>query len=257
MTTGQTITTVERAADVLACFADSTNRTLGVTEIARQLDLSKAVVHRILASLRKKGFVEFEPETRRYSLGPAALTLGLSYLRQVDVPELGRPLLRGLSNATGETATISLRTGNARVYVDQVTPPSEVKMTVVLGRPYPLHAGSSSKAILAFLPDEVIDEYLSAELEALTDRTLVDPQRLRRELDEIRSKGYARSCGERQPGAASIAAPFFDHRGTPVGSMSVCGPADRFGPRAEDAAELLLEATRQLSRRLGHHENGS
>lgn len=157
---GQTITAVERTAQVLKACSEASTQTLGVTEIAQQLDISKAVIHRILNSLRVQGFIDIEPASRRYMLGPASLAVGLAFLRNVDVRDLARPVLRELSDETGETATLSIRSGWQRVYIDQVTPSREVKMTVDLGRPFPLHAGSSSKALLAHLAVEEIDTYV-------------------------------------------------------------------------------------------------
>ena len=245
----QTIAAVERAADVLAAFTD--HASLGVTELATRLALSKAVVHRTLASLRTRGFVDLEESTRRYTLGPAALALGLSYLQRIDVRDPARAVLRGLSDATGETATLSVRRGHVRMYIEQVTPAREVHMTVRLGLPYPLHAGASSKCFLAFLSDDARAEYLAGHLASLTPRTVTDPAPLGRQLDAIRRRGYAVSFGERQEGAGSVAAPILDHEQLPVAVVSVCGPADRFRREVERIAPLLLEATAGLSRRFG------
>lgn len=247
----QTIATVERAADVLNAFTQADGETLGVTELADALGLSKAVVHRILSSLRIKGFVEVDETTRRYALGPAALALGLTYLQGIDVRDRARPILRELSERTNETATLSVRRGDSRIYVDQVTPAREVRMTVRLGHPYPLHAGGSSKTFLAHLPDPEIEEYLAGDLEKLTPITIVDRQKLRAEIQRIRQRGYAISFGERQDGAGSVAAPVFDHEGGPVAVISVCGPVERFRNEAEDIAPLLLDATARLSGQLG------
>ncbi|HVB46704.1 MAG TPA: IclR family transcriptional regulator [Streptosporangiaceae bacterium] len=251
----QSVATVERAADVLLHFAASGRRTLGVTEIADDLDLSKAAVHRILAALRSRGLIEIDEQTRRYSLGPMSARLGLAYLDQLDVRRLARPELVALSRDTYETATLSVRTRDARMYVDQVTPDREVIMSVSLGASYPLHAGGSSKAFLAFLPDEEIDAYLARDLEALTGATVVDRAALRREIDEIRAHGYAQSFGERQVGAASVAAPVFDHRGAPAAVISVCGLSERFAVESESCARRLLETTGKLSRLLGYQES--
>jgi DNA-binding IclR family transcriptional regulator len=247
-----TVTAVERATQVLTLFAQSDQDTLGVTEIAEMLDLSKAVVHRILTTLRESRFVDVDPDSRRYSLGPASLALGLSYLERLDVRKLARPEMRRLSEETGETATLSIPTDGHRIYIEQVTPRREVKMTVQLGRPFPLHAGSSSKALLAFMDEADQERYIeSSDLQALTKSTITDPDRLRVELAKIRRKGFAKSLGERQPGAASVAAPILDHEGRPVASMSICGPVERFAPRADEAAALLLDSVRKLSEQLG------
>lgn len=251
---GQTITSIERASDVLTLFADTRGPTLGVTEIANALGLSKAVVYRILTSFRAKGFIEIDPQTRRYSLGPRALHIGLAYLRGTDVPALARPEMEALSRATDETATLSLRTGWTRVYVDQVTPDRDVKMVIQVGLQVPLHAGASSKAFLAFLDDDEIDDYLKQPLAALTEATVTSVRALKKELLEIRDRGYAASVGERLDGAASVAAPILDHASRPVAVISVCGPAERFRGSTEKTAVLLTEATARLSARLGHRE---
>ncbi len=247
----QTVGAVERAADVLNAFTDLDGANAGVTELSERLGLSKAVVHRILASLRARGFIDLDEKTRRYSLGPASLALGLTYLQQIDVRDEARSVLRELSEQTNETATLSIRRGDVRMYVDQMTPAREVTMTVQLGHPYPLHAGGSSKAFLAHLPAVHIDEYLSGPLEALGENTITDPVLLRRNLGEIRQLGYAASFGERQEGAASIAAPVFDHENETVAVISVCGPVERFRDEVDEIAPILLEATQELSRKLG------
>lgn len=236
---------------MLATFVDADGASLGVTEIAQKLSLSKAVVHRILASLRGRGLVEIDEDTRRYSLGPAALALGLTYLKTIEVRELARPYLRSLSAESGETATLSVRRGGIRMYVEQVTPEREVKMTVQLGHPYPLHAGSSSKAFLAYMPEDEVEEVLEGPLDPLTDMTITDPKPLRADLDTIRERGYAVSLGERQEGAGSLAAPVFDHEGVPVAVISVCGPIERFREEIDELAPMLLRATSELSRQLG------
>lgn len=250
---GQTITAVERTAQILKAFALTSNRTLGVTEIAQELGISKAVIHRILNSLRVQGFIDIDTASRRYMLGPTALAVGLAFLRNVDVRDLARPVLRDLSEQTQETATLSIRSGWQRIYIDQVTPAREVKMTVDLGRPFPLHAGSSSKALLAYLPKHEIDAYiLDVELEALTDLTITDPSLLRAELAKIRELGFAASSGERQSGAASVAVPILDHDGRPIASMSLSGPKERFQAEAAAAASLVVAAGKSLSQRMGY-----
>jgi IclR family acetate operon transcriptional repressor len=252
-TTQKTIGAVERATNVLRLFVETQQPTLGVTEIAHELGLSKAVVHRVLTSLRNADLVEIEMTSRRYQLGPQALALGLAYLSRQDLRDRSRPYLEELSRLTAETATLSIRRADVRVYLDQVTPPREVKMTVAIGESYPLHAGSSSKAFLAFLPIDEQEVYIrDHSLDRLTDLTITDPQALRDELATIRTRGYARSLGERQPGSASVAAPVFNHLGEAVGVISVCGPSERFKPNMDQAAELLIEKTRELSGKLGY-----
>ena len=244
-----TVTAVVRTADVLTFLAQAPPRPVGVTEIANGLGLSKAVVFRILASLQDRGYVEFDEQSRRYLLGPKCLALGMAYLERTDTRRSVHDALVTLSARSEETATMSLRTGWERMYVDQILPPDDIKMVVPIGRLFPLHAGASSKAFLAFLPEAERERFFAAHarLPALTERTVIDADTLRAELQEIRAAGYATSLGERQQGAASVAAPILDRSGTPAAVISVCGPIERFEARREDAARMLLEETTALS----------
>ncbi|WP_040816547.1 IclR family transcriptional regulator [Nocardia concava] len=249
----RSIAAVERAMDVLLLFGRSGRPDLGVTEIANELGITKAAVHRILTALRSRDLITLEPTTRRYALGHAAMALGRAYLARTDLRVMAGPELRRLATLTGETATLSIRRGDTRMYVDQVVPDQELRMEVALGQPYPLHAGSSSKAILAYLRKEEIDEYLRRhELTAFTAATITSQRKLRTELNAVRTRGYAVSLGERQIGAASIAAPVLDHDGGVVAAISVCGPLSRFEPHIDDYVPMLLKASGALSTQLGY-----
>ncbi|MGH9072044.1 MAG: IclR family transcriptional regulator, partial [Acidimicrobiales bacterium] len=211
-----TAATVERAADILLLFANSPATQLGVTEIANSVGMSKSAVHRILLAFRGKNLLEFDPVSRKYALGPACLGLGPKYLGTLDIRQVAADELTSLSGETNETATLSVRIGDRRVYIDQVTPNREVLMSVQLGLAHPLHAGSSSKALLAFLPPDEIDRYLAGKLEQVTERTVTDVTKLREELALIRGRGWAQSLGERQPGSGSVAAPVLDRHRFPL-----------------------------------------
>jgi DNA-binding IclR family transcriptional regulator len=138
------------------------------------------------------------------------------------------------------------------VYIDQVTPNREVLMSVQIGAQHPLHAGASSKAFLAFLPEDEIDEYLGKPLPKVTPATITDRRKLRRELVQIRERGWAQSFDERQVGAGSVAAPVLDYRDYPLAVVSVCGPADRMVKEVDMCAQHLIAATNRMSLRMGH-----
>ena len=249
----QRVATIERALSVLDLIATSEQEDYGVTEIARELNLSKAVIHRVLTTLVAWEYLQVDAQTRRYRLGPKALVLGSAYLKQIDLRRLILPRLQELSDRTGETATFSLRNGFSRMYVDQITPNREITMSVAIGKSYPLHAGSSSKSFLAFLPQEEQDAYLKErELTRLTETTLSDVEALRADLVLVRERGYAISLEERQAGAASVAAPILDRHGNPIAAISICGPVERFREQLDTVSPLLLSVCRELSRQFGH-----
>lgn len=235
-----------RVADVLLLFAGGPQY-LGVSAISRELGISKAVVHRILQSLVSREMLEADPGG--YRLGPAAVALGVSALRRFNVRNAAAPVLRRLRDETGETTTLSGLVADERVYLDQFESPHEVKMTVEVGRRFPLHAGSSGKVILAFLPEERREALLARPLAALTPGTVTDVAALRAQLAETAREGVGVSVGERQADAGSVAAPLFGPDGEVHGSISVCGPRHRFTPEAvERYRALVRDAAEEITR---------
>lgn len=241
----------ERVADVLLAFSRGEG-SIGVSKLARELFLSKAVVHRILQSLVSRNLVSFNSATREYSLGPSATVLAARALRQLDLRIVARDALAKLRDDTRETTTLSLLVADKRTYVDQYESMQEIKMTVELGRLYPLHAGASSRSILAFLPDSIVEKIIEDGLSPLTEATICDPHDLRQHLEGIRMNGYAISRGERQSGAGSVAAPVFGGDGRVLGAISTCGPLNRFD---EDAISryipLVASAAARISSEFG------
>ena len=236
----------DRVADVLLLFAQASHP-LGVTQIARSLGLSKAVVHRILQSLTSRSLLQASPGST-YVLGPAASTLAAKAWSQLDIRSRATPVLRKLRDETRETTTLSVLVGHERIYLEQFESPQEVKMIVELGPRLPLHSGASSRAILAFLPEAFVDEAVR-QLQGL--RPDLDVEAYLGGLDDIRLRGYATSRDERGTGAASIAAPFFDAGGNVTGSISSSGPVSRYGEEGhEDHVRLVIAAAQALTNAL-------
>jgi DNA-binding IclR family transcriptional regulator len=244
-----------RVADVLLAVAASPEP-IGVSAVGRQLGLSKAVVHRILRSLVSRALVTSDSARGTYRLGPAGAAIGARALAALDIRRIAMPVLRALQADTQETTTLSVLIGDQRTYLDQVVSHHEIRMMVELGTFWPLHAGSSGKAILAFAPPDVQERSLAGPLARFTRSTVTDVEDLRRELERVRRRGVAVSRGERQPGAASVAAAIFGIDETAIGSISVCGPADRFdaeaaelvAPRVSSAAARITDGLALLGR---------
>lgn len=246
---------IGRALRIINAVVEASSTGIGVSALARDLSLPKAVTHRILKSLTAEGFLAFDEQTKLYSLGVGALKIGLAAVRLLDIPAAAKPFLQRLVDETGETATLSIRDGWTRMYLDQVLSPKEVRMSVSVGHSYPLHAGSSSKAILAALPDSEIDEYLrSGKLERLTPATIVDRTKLREEIAAVRRLGYATSRGERQSDAGSVACAVFRADGQVFGALSVCGPAFRFDAATQRRiGTIVRDIGNELSSTVGYH----
>jgi len=250
-----TVGAVDRAVDVLLLFGRSLQPSLGVTEIATELGMPKSGVHRVLTTLRRRRLVTYDPETRKYALGQAAIALSQSYITRLDVQAMATGVLRDLMARTGETATLAVRRHGSVIYRAQAVPEHELRLEVRLTKPSPIHAGASGKAFLAFLPPEETEDYLGragGTLEAVTPRTITDPDALRSDLALARARGWATSTGERLVGVSALAAPVFDYEGYAVAVLAVAGPSARLSADDADAAKALRDATAQLSAEMGH-----
>jgi IclR family transcriptional regulator, acetate operon repressor len=240
-----------RSADVLMLFL-GTASVLGVSEIARQLDLSKATVYRILRSLVVRDFLTFDHKLRKYRLGPAFVALGARAFRDLDVRLIAHPYLIGLQKVTGETTAVSILVGASRVYLDQIPSSQPLKMTIEVGQLNPLYAGASSKAILAFAPPTLRQTILSGRFEKIAPQTKVDPDMLAADLQQVMETGVAISFEEHQPGVAAVAAPLIGIDGYALGSICILGPLHRY--QVETVAQqkpLVKQAAREISLQLG------
>jgi DNA-binding IclR family transcriptional regulator len=252
--------TVGRVTAVLDAFLEA-NTDLGVTELAGQLGLAKSVVHRLVTALADAEYLAHNGTTRRYSLGPKAVRLGLVAVGQTNIRERALPLLRALADETGETATLSLLVGDHRVYAEQIESAHPVRQSVRIGAPAALYLGASGKAILAFLapPRRAAILRGAASHDVTTpDGRRLDLQALGRELEQIRRRGYATSVSERVQGATSAAAPVFDHHGEVVASVSVAGVTVRYdAAELNRYGELARTCARDLSADLGWSRGGA
>lgn len=253
-------TSLDRALRVINEVVESGDPDIGISELSRATGLSKAVVHRIIRTLVARDFIAYNEETQRYSLGAGALILGLAALNRLDVPRIATAHLDWLVAETRETATLSAFVNDHRVYIDQVLSPQVIRMSVHVGSPVSLFSGGSSHAILAALPDPVIDGFIAKAHESqeeirFVDGSAFDEQVLRTEIAAIRDRGYAISRGERQVGAASVATAIRLGDGTVFGSMSVCGPLVRFGnEEIERYGKLVSERAAMVSAQLGYKQ---
>ncbi|MFT4028868.1 MAG: IclR family transcriptional regulator [Protaetiibacter sp.] len=224
-----------RVADVLIALGAASPAPVGVSQLARELRISKAVVHRILQSLASRELVSLDATTGGYRLGPGAAGLGARALADLDLRTVALPVLRELQTASAETVTVSALANSSRIYLDQIVSMNRIRMEVELGRPYALHIGASGKAILAFASEDL----QHAVIGALPEDAARD---LETQLKAARETGVVVSYGERLDGAASIASPVIGPLGAVVGSLSVCGPITRFDDETLQRLRPLVRA---------------
>ena len=233
----RTIQSVDRAAALLKAVAASRDP-LSVVELAAQCGLNRSTAWRLLATLDSQGLVERDPVTQRYSVGYAIFQIAAAGDHDAFVRR-AHPVLQGLAIKTGETANLAVAKRFNLVYVDQVEAP-QIMSPNWLGRVVALHATSSGKAFLAWLPKEERDVLVPSKLERFTDTTLTDRRQLEEELEAVRRDGYSVCVGELEETLYGASAAVLNERERPVAIVSVWGPQHRLP--AERLPEIGLKA---------------
>lgn len=246
---------VARAVRSLELIAEAGE--LGVTELGRQLDVHKATASRLVATLAEGGLVERDPVTEKYRLGFGLIRLAGVAMSGLDLVRTARPLLEELAERTRETVNLGVLSGDAVVYVDQVSGSNAIVSVNWVGRRSALHCSSNGKVLLAYLPEDERSRALAQPLDRATPKTIVDPKALASQLREVRVRGYAQTLEELEVGLNAVAAPVRRGDGEVVAALSVSGPAFRMRPvDLPRIARLTMEASNAASRRLGYVDRG-
>jgi DNA-binding IclR family transcriptional regulator len=245
---------LDKAVRILECFTLE-HPEMGVREVARLVELSSSATGRIMLAMKELGILSQNPSTRAYSVGPRVLTWAGIYLATSDIRNISLPYMEELHRSTQETISLYLLDGDERVCIERLESTQNVRFVAPrVGRHLPLHAGSAGKVMLAFLPAKRCDEILASEhLKRLTQKTIVEPEELKRELDAIRSSGYALSHGEWILDASGIAAPIFDRDSCVYAALTISGPTQRFNEDVVPGyAAQVMRVARLISNHLGY-----
>jgi IclR family acetate operon transcriptional repressor len=225
---------------------------LSLDETATRAGYVKSTVHRILQSLKKHSFVEQDGPGGLYRLGFQFQLIARGLNNRNSIVQLARPFLIQFVAAWSETAYLAVVRGDSAVFLDVEEGQRDLRLVGPMSAEVHFHATAAGKAIAAFMPDESRKAILAAlSPERLTGRTLTSAEEIEQDWGCIRRRGYALNDEETIPGAVFVAAPLFDTRGTPCGSLSVGIPKSRCSDELIGRmAPELIEACRQLTLRI-------
>jgi DNA-binding IclR family transcriptional regulator len=246
--TTRTVKTTATSFRVLEALRD--REPAGVSELARELDLSKGTVHKHLATLRDLRYVVQEPAG--YRLGLGFLGLGVVTRRRLEVFRVARRPLERLSSATEAVASLMIPEHGRGVYVARVPFDDDVQLPHYEGEHVSLHATAGGKAILSCLPaavrTDIVDEH---GLPAVTPHTITDPDVLADELRTISDTRIAYDRGEQVEGWECVASPITDDSGVAVGALTVSSPSASFSQRgSQDIPGLVLSSANSVENKL-------
>ena len=238
---------VDQALALMEYIAGASGQ-VTVTGLSRHFGWSKATVHRLLSTLRARGYVIRDPLNAHYSFGLMANQLTQRAQAGDCLTHVCWPAMKWLSNSTEETVLLAVREGDRAVIIEKVDSPRAVFSTQRLGRLLPVHTVSTGLALLAALPDFEIRELLPRHLESFTAHTPTTPERVCAAVREARAKGYAINREQYRPGVSGVAAPIWgsDPR-RPVAAIAVCVPSPRFEQHVDALCESVLTAAAQAS----------
>src|SRR5215471_11905434 len=219
-------TTVRKALDILCCFSAS-KPVWGITELSRELHLSKSHVHQLLKSLEEKGFAQRDLILQKYKLGFKLMELGDIVSRTLDVRRAAAPFMQELQREVGGTVSLRVLDNDELLVLDRIEPSDFLRFAYPVGTRLPCNHGAGGKVLLAFMEEEERKSLFRRKpLKKLTKKTIIEPKRLEAELHRIRKRGFALSKGEAVPGGAvGVAAPIRDSRGIVAAALAVTLPA--------------------------------
>lgn len=209
------VQSVERALDILDCLAQYP-KGCGIIELSKNLNLSKSTIHRIITTLKYKGYVTQNTETDKYQLGLKVLNLSNSIINSMDLINVARPYIHEFANKIDEVIHLCIpdETFSNIIYVDKVSSENtsrNVTMSSSIGKKAPIYCTASGKLLLSQFSDEEIRNILKdTKFVKYAENTITDMDAFLKEINAIRKNSYALDNIEYDTGVICIAVPIYD-----------------------------------------------
>ena len=225
-----------------------------LTDISKAIHLPKSQVHRLLATLASRGFIQQDPDTQRYFLGVNTWLLGQHVSLGYPLLRISRPVLDQIT--LDETIYLAILDKVKTLYLYIRYGAHPIQAVVPLGGNGPLHATATGKAMLAFQNQDFISAFLKSPLQKFTPKTITEPNILFHELTEIRARGYSVAVDELAVDFCGIAVPILDDRDCSIAALGISAPSSRF--TEENSAKMIAiatDVTQEIQQRLGFFKN--
>jgi DNA-binding IclR family transcriptional regulator len=244
--------TVAKAFTIIDLLALQSDRGITLSDLSVQLHMPKSTVHRYLATLQQLGLAE-RSDADRFRLGTRVIELAGLFLANSDLRTESQAALDALATQTDETIHLAVPSGTEVVYIAKVESKHALRMYSYIGARLPMYCTALGKAILAFGTPERRRDVLAQPLKARTPSTITSRQALERELETVRSQGFAIDDEENEPGIRCVGAPIADYSQTAIAALSVSGPGDRIDrKRCAELAPIVRDAAQRISKRMGY-----
>jgi IclR family KDG regulon transcriptional repressor len=247
------LSSVTNAIRLIKAFSDD-DYEIGISDLGKRLKLPKSTVHRLASTLVEEGMLEQSEENGRYRLGLVVFELGSLVRRKMDFYSEAKPVLMALRDKTEESVHLAILVNASIMYINSLETKKAIRMRLEVGVRKPAHSTAAGKAMLAYQPADVLARVLAEGLSEHTVNTIVDPEEFKRELANVRTRGYATADEENEVGVRSLAAPVRDHSGNVIAAISIAGPVQRLTKKVMTTfAPDVVSAAEAISARLGYH----
>jgi IclR family acetate operon transcriptional repressor len=228
---------------------------LSLSEVASEVGLPNSTAHRLLTTLQNERYVRFDTERSVWLIGVQAFRVGTAFSRSRDMVTIARPYMRRLMEQSGETVNLAIPDRGEIIYIAQVETQKMMRAIAGPGGRAPMHCSGVGKALLAFSDGECTDKLIGGmELRRETANTLTTAAELRRELEQIKTRGFAVDNEENAIGLRCVAAVIYDEHGSALAALSVSGPTARISDQripllGTAVAGIAAEITAELGGR--------
>lgn len=184
-------------ADHILEYLSRQNQPKRLNEIAKQTELTNSTALKILNTLLLIGYVQRDPDTKTYSLGPRLIKYANKSLHQISIKQLAQPHIELLQKKTEETVHLGINELNNIIYISKIESKKPVSLYSEIGKTIPLYCSAMGKAILAEFSDEEIEAYIdNTTFVQFTENTIITKEQLYNEISKIRNNGFAFDDGE-------------------------------------------------------------
>lgn len=244
---------LERGLQIIELLATHP-KGLTLAEIIQSLDVTKSSAFRITNTLIFKNYLQKNETTKKITLSRKLLTLGISSMNEQSIVELSIDIMRALRDELKESVMLGIVLGDTGTILEQVSSSFPVKLSVELGTRFFLHSSVGGKSILAFMPQEEADAIIdSLKFTKFTDTTLTTKKDFKKELLEVRNRGYAIDNGEDIRGIHCVGAPIFNEQGYPVACLWITAPHGRLPHEEFDKkGKIIIKYALEISIKLGY-----
>lgn len=246
-----TVQALERG--ILLLKALSSDGESNLTNLSLQVGMPPPTALRLLTTMQKHGFVEFDEHAQDWSIGVEAYSVGCTYLNRTNLIEAAQPVMRQLMKDTGETSNLAIEEEGSIVFVAQAETQNPIRAFHSPGSRGQIHASGIGKVLLAQLSQNEVEGILQKTgLPKFTDKTLVKPTELFGDLEDIRKRGWSLDDEERFLGMRCIAASINDSTGKAIAGISISGPTVRFPDnQIPSLAANVVNAASEITRLIG------